>query len=219
MAKKDYSIFEGMSLNPFAVPDGKGMDHYKMFKNAVFWKRDFATEDADGEYLKCSLLDINKLISFIVLLIDPESPFADERNFDLRVNKCKRILDIDKEGFVAEEIQREGDMYVSIMFELFKRINNHVYETWFSMKMNLHQFSSYLRKSPIPDRNGSVAQDINARRQLAQIMPELTFELIEIEMQLFPDDRLQRLISERSSDDGLGGPAEQYAEEPKYNKK
>lgn len=215
MAKKDYSIFEGMSLNPFAVPAGKGMDHYKMFKSKVFWKRNFGGESSYEEFM---ITDIDLLVKFVVLLVDPESPYYDERNFDLRVDKCKRILDIDKESDVCKEIDSDGDMFVSILHEFFKRINNHVYETWFSMKMNLHQMNMYLRRPPTPDRNGNVAQDINARRQLSQVIPELTFELVEMEMQLFPDDRLQRLISERSSDDGLGGPAEQYAEEPRYNK-
>ena len=217
MAKKDYSEFDEMSLNPFKVPAGKGMDHYKIFKSKAFWKHDELT-NKDGDPFVLDFAEIDMLIKFVVLIVDPQSPYYDERNFDLRLDKCLRALDIDKKSSVGKLIEEDSDVYVKILHEFFKRINSHIYETWFSMKMNLHQMNLYLRRPPVPDRNGNVAQDINARRQLSQVIPELTFELVEMEMQLFPDDRLQKMISERSSDDGLGGPAEQYAEEPKYNK-
>jgi len=217
MAKKDYTLFEEMSLNPFDLPAGKMMDHYKVFKASVFWNHEDIVDEDNPEFTY-ELIDVDAMIKFIVLFVDSQSPYYDEKNFDLRVNKCMRAFDLDAKGVVGVEVLSNGPLFVKILHEFFKRINSHLYETWFSMKMNLHQMNSYLRKPPIPDKNGSVAQDVNARRQLSQVIPELTFELIEMEMQLFPDDRIQKMIAERSSDDGLGGPAEQYAEEPRYNK-
>jgi len=215
MAKKDYSEFEDMSLNPFAVPAGLAMDHYRIFKAKSFWVRKFDNTDYEDTF---SNADVDEIIRYAVLLVDPESPMYDERNFELRMERCRRILDIDPKSHVWKEIKEDGELVTNIIYEFFKRINSHVYETWFSMKMNIHELNSYLRKKLSTDRNGNVAQDVNARRQLSQVITELTFELVEMEYQLFPDDRLLKMINERSSDDGLGGYAEEHAEEPRYNK-
>lgn len=208
-------IYSNMTYNPFAIPVGKNMSHYQLFTQNRFWQK---PKSEDGKYDGWGKDDIDLLIKFVVIIVDPESPLYEEKSYDLRVDKGKKALAIFSGSMVEKEINQSGEFYSKLLFEFFKTINTHLYETWFSMKMNVHQMNSYLRLPPIPDKNGSVASDINARRQLSQVITELTYELIEIEYQLFPDARLAKIINDRSSDDGLGGYAEQYAENPNYGK-
>ena len=203
-------MFNHMQLNPFNAKDGK-MSSYKEFSKKVYWQK---PEEGYDDFTKD---DINALIKFAVLLVDNESPFYGEKDFLLRVKKCERVLYVDRNKRVKKEIEEMGDLLNNILFNFFKSVNYHIYETWMSMKINIHNMNMYLRKPPIPDKNGSVATDINARRNLSKTISELMHDLIEIEYQLFPDNRLQKIIVERSQEDGLGGYAEQFAKEPNYN--
>jgi hypothetical protein len=211
----DYKEFEKMTLNPFRIAKGKFMDEYKIFKQKRFWEN---PEDGEKEspYNRWTRHEKDMIVRFVVLLIDTESPYYEEKSYDIRVSKCKKALDIVKASVVDKEIDEDGPFMTKVLFEFFKNINNHLYETWFSMKMNLHQMNNYLRRPPAVDKNGSTASDINARRQLSQVITELAYELIEIEFQLFPDSRLQKMINDKATDDGLGGYAEQFAENPTY---
>lgn len=210
----DNSEFKKMSLNPFGLK-GKYMDEYKIFKQARFWTKLSGAEEAE-KYEAWVKADVDMIIRYVVLLVDPESPYYEEKSYEMRCAKCKKALGITKGSIIEKEVDEEGPLMGQIMFEFFKTVNDHLFETWFSMKMNLHQMNSYLRKPPIADKNGSLASDINSRRQLSQMITELAYELIEMEFQLFPDSRLQKMINDKATDDGLGGYAEQFAENPNY---
>lgn len=210
MAKE--SIYIEMSLNPFNVERGATMDSiYKTLKGNRFW-----IVPKTIEYELWTKSNTDTIIRFVVLLIDPESPHYDERSLDIRMGQCRNALNILSDSVEFKEIDSFGNVFANVMFEFFKVVNNHIYETWFSSKMNLHQLNKYLRMPPVSDKNGSVAADVNARRQLSQVIKDLAFDLIEIEYQLFPDLRLAKIINERAAEDGLGGYAEQYAEDANY---
>lgn len=213
MAQKKFAEYQHMTLNPFGTPDGQ-MSHYREFQRKVYWEKP-DSEEYD-QYIK---KDFNTLIKYVVLLIDPESPFADEKDLGIRMMKVMRVLQIGEHvrDHLYKEITTFGDVVNKMIFQFFKRINSHLYETWFSMKTNIHHMNEYLRKPLIAGKDGTVAADINARRQLSATITELMYDLIELEYQIFPDQRLQKIISERADDDGLGGFAEEFAQEPKYN--
>ena len=208
----NYKQYEHMTLNPFSVTTSKTMDsEYKIFKPKRFW---IVPETSEYELWK--KVNTDKILRFVILMIDPESPHYEERNFDIRAGKSMHSLQISVKSAEFKEIENMGTVYSNVMYEFFKIMNSHMYETWFSSKMNLHQLNKYLRQPPVPDKNGSVASDVNARRQLSQVITDLTFDLIEIEYQLFPDTRLAKMINDRAADDGLGGYAEQFAEDPNF---
>lgn len=221
MAKKDTSIYDHMELNPFALGKSEMMTKYQIFTAKVFWHHPgVIIHEEDNESRGLTLDEIDLIIKYVVLFIDPQSPHYAEKNFDLRVSKCARALNIEKNTPVGNEVFGNGLAYEKIVYHFFVRVNDHLYETWFSMKMNQHEMAKYLRGPLVSlGQNNNVAQEVNARRQLALTMQEMMYELLELEMQLFPDERIQKIIADRSNDDGLGGAAEQYAEEPKYNQR
>ena len=222
-----------MELNPFIVPkDVYIQNHYPRFaRNPAYHHipkviEKEVTKDENGkkqvkERSKCykdfGAREIDRILKFVVIFIDTESPYSEERNFDVRSRKCLKALQIKKDSFIHKEIKESGQLYNHLVFEFFKEINAHQYETWFSMKMNLHQMNAYLRSNPIADRNGNLGADINARRQLSSKIPEMLGELVDIEYTIFPDNRLQKIINDKSVQDSINGYAEQFALNPKYN--
>ena len=214
-----YSVsdFEGMELNPLVVPkDQYVFEYYKSLKASRIFGMlpDYRKEDALEfvAYDKWSKEQLDLLLRFVILEIDPESPLFEITGLD---KKKEYALDVLQKLFpksvkqwevVYNEINLELALYNQKVYEFFVIVNNHEYEHWYSLKIQLHRFNSELRSAFKSDQN------LNARRFISKEIKNLKIELDSIEMRLFPDNkRLARKISTLSMAEAIGGFAEKYA--------
>jgi hypothetical protein len=70
----NYKQYEHMALNPFSVTTSKTMDsEFKIFKPKRFW----VVPDT-AEYEMWRKENTDKILRFVILMIDPESPHYEE---------------------------------------------------------------------------------------------------------------------------------------------
>lgn len=155
------------------------------------------------------LQDLDKMLRFTILYLDPLSPFFDERDDKQRRISCIDALDLDKRERFLTEIDDNTAYWQMIVFEYFKMINATQFETWFSLKMSLHIMNARLRSA--------TALKDSDRLRLTKEVTALGRELMEIQAELFPDERTQRIISEKATED-LGGYAEKHAMDLDFDK-
>ena len=219
-----YSVsdFDGMELNPFKVPKGEFIfDYYQILKaSRVFGKipdpeereaaRDFVT------YKSWSQKQLDLLLRFIVLQIDPESPLFEITDLEKKKESAKTLLQKkypeDKWSKVWVEIDEELELYNQKLYEFFVIVNDHDYEHWYSLKIQLHRFNAELRGNFREDKDGSIEKNLNSRRYISKEIKNLKNELDSVEIRLFPDNkRLAKKIATLSMAEAIGGFAEKYA--------
>ena len=194
----DKGLFKQLRYNPFELEEFQLM--WKVYpdlaKRKEFCKLPEGVVDFD-------LPDLNKLIKFTVIYIDPLSPLYDEKDFDVRMDKAMEALGYDKEEErFFDFVKSNGELWNVILFTYFKMINNHMYESWYSQKVNFHILSARLRSSDLED---------GVRLRYTKMVDEARDGLIEIEHKLFPDEYTMRIVAEKASEGKVTGYAEKYA--------
>lgn len=204
--------FSEMELNPFGVPKGvKVFDHYRLLKMSRIIGQ--VPKGIPGSW---SPDDLDLLVRFLILMHDTESPLYAVSNLE---DKKKYAVDLlskkwpmDKWANIWSEIAKEGDLFLQKLYEFFVIINEHDYEHWVSLKIQIHRFNEELRSKFKPDKSGSIAANLNARRAISKDINQLKSQLDSVEARLFPDNkRLARKIAAVSMSQSIGGFAEKYA--------
>ena len=157
-----------------------------------------------AEVANFSLDDMDKLIKFAVVFIDPSSKFADERDFELRKNLCLEHLGADPGDRFFEEVEEDTRFWHMIMFEYFKMCHSLEYELWFSSWYSLKIQYAKLRDTSMKETDRSKIQDA---------IQQQTYDLIRLENQLFPDERTKQVVSRIATEDSIAGYAELFAQE------
>jgi hypothetical protein len=149
------------------------------------------------------LFDLDKMLRFTILYLDPLSPFFDERDFNQRKRACLDALKYDQEERFLTEVDELTQYWQQVMFEYFKMINAIDFESWLSSKLAFHIINMELR-------NPALALDPKKRADTMKAMNEARKNLQSLQADIFPDERTQRIISEKATED-LGGHAEENA--------
>jgi len=166
----------------------------------VFARRKIFSEPPQG----WSLVSWDKLIKFVVLFVDEESPASKERDFDVRKKVCYKLL---KEVEI-QEVEIEGYFFRTLIGEYFKLAHSTTYELWLSLKIAFHAITSQMRE-PL---SGDNAEDqARIRSRTAQEARKILEELQAQEAILFKDSRLQKMIAQRVEEDSAIGWAERFA--------
>lgn len=219
MAKAKYSgpsdfskdEFTDMELNPFAVPRGGFIfNYYDIFRKGAQFQhipRKFKN------YASWDNPDLDLLLRVIVIMVDSESPLAEESDFEYRKTQAIILTGADANDKVLKEIEDEGNFYSSLVYNFFKAISDMDYETWYSMKELYH---SLCRQARMPMPRDADAGTINARAKLPQAIAAAEQELKAKQYILFKSKRLEKKIIAEAGKDDIGGYAEEYAEEPEW---
>lgn len=209
MDKKD---FEHMEFSPFApFGDTPIWEHYSRLGKI----RAFSFIPEEYEQLGWKKQNLSKLLGFVILFIDVQSPFFENRDYDLRKAEAIKAMKItDKEEL--REINEEGEIFQELIHEYFRLINNHIYEQWFTYKSQIHTFNGYLRK-PLKADSDKIATEVNARRALLKETEGFTEKLQSLEAVLFNDERIAKLINEKAVQNSVGGYAERFAQQPSWH--
>lgn len=206
MEKKD---FEKMEFNPFAV-----------FGNTPIWKhysrlgKIRAFSYIPDDYVKLGWKDENlsRILGFVIILIDPQSPLFEIRDYEQRKEDAAKMMKISNNQEL-NEILDEGEIFHELIHEYFRLINNHLYEQWFTYKSQIHTFNSYLRK-PLSTDMTKVPTEVNARKALMKEIKNFNDELQHLEAVIFQDERIAKLINEKAVQNSIGGYAERFALDP-----
>lgn len=153
-----------------------------------------------------NLDDLNNLIKFIVLFVDPTSPLAKEKDFDYRTNAALGMLGLSKYDLFFQEIEKNTLYWNCVLATYFAATHAIEYESWFTSKMALHHISMELRANIIPP---------NERRMTMKIMDEMTEDFLKKEHRLFPDEYTRNAVVASAELDQFAGYAERYAQDIK----
>lgn len=187
-------------------PVGVSFDKYIWEVHPRLARRKIFCEPQD-DIKNFSLLDLDKLLRFVIVFIDPTSPLADEKDFEHRIRASMEALGFDERERFWKEVEGNTLYFHSILSAYFAMCHAIRYETWFSKKMAIHNINTKLR-------SGSWKTE-SEQRQALKMQDDLSYELIDLEHSLFPDEYTYKIIQEQATADKFVGYAEQYAEKIK----
>jgi len=205
--------FSGMEFNPFE-PFGETFmcKHFKRLGKIEA----FSYLPAEYKEAGWKKNNIDRMLRFVVVFIDPQSPLFEERDFMKRRKLAKKVIGIKKDDVENAEIEDEAEVFQELTYEYFRLIHATNYEQWFTYKMQIADFNKYLR-TPIEKSAQKVAQEVNARKSLMQQIGSFTEEMQKLENVIFNDDRLAKMINEKAVQNSIGGYAERFADEPEWH--
>jgi len=156
----------------------------------------------DSEELSnLELIDLDKMLRFIVLFVDPLSPYASERDFDIRERLCMKALGYGTSSKFYKHISDISEYYVEVLLEYFKMIHNIRYEHWFSTVTSYRQLNRDLLNNAVTLRDRATAM---------AIQDKTVKEIETLEHSLFPDEMTKNILAKKATQ-GLSGYAEKYA--------
>ena len=153
---------------------------------------------------------LSQLVSFVILYIDDQSPYYRELDIDKRINYCMKDLGIKKGSLVYEQVESHSPRFSDVLYEYFVWINNIPFESWLSLKTQIHHQYKYLRAPYSAGEDIDLEADRKSKVQERLVRLETT--LMEKQAKLFPNERIQRQISRENTKKSLTGYAERYAQ-------
>jgi hypothetical protein len=197
--------FDKLKYNPFKVTREKRM--WQVYDD--FAKRPLLSQvPTEGTAMEnFSGKDLDKLLKYMVLFIDPLSPFAGERDFTIRERLVLEALDYKPNQLFIREIKAQSSYFVDVMMEYFQMIHNINYEYWFTTVQSFRMLSEQLLTGQIK---------ISDRKSAMELQSKLVEKIKVIEHQLFPDEMTKKLLADKATQ-GLKGYAEKYALELEEN--
>lgn len=150
-----------------------------------------------------NLHDLNDLLKFMVIFVDPDSPFWDERDFDYRASQCLKTLHLAPSARFYQEVSEKTGYWNFMLYEYFRFINTPLFEMWFSVKENFHIMNMKLRDATIKETD---------RLKLIQEIDVVLGKLTNLEYKLFPDEKTAKAVADIATEKSLGGYAEMFAQ-------
>lgn len=199
MAYKEGEEYLKIKYNPMVVSKMKRIwNVYPDFKRRPI----LCSIPPDSEELEnFDLLDLDKLLKFVVLFIDPLSPFANEKNFDIRIKASLDALGYSTKLLFYRQVRDNTEYFQEILFEYFKMIHSLRYETWFSINSSFHISNKELRQEGL---------DAKKRVDISRSQIDNLDMITKLENSLFPDELTKKIIADKATQ-GMKGYAEKYA--------
>jgi hypothetical protein len=156
---------------------------------------------------------LSDMLKFIVLFIDKNSPFWNERNINYRTDVCLRYAEIKKGTRAYENITSGSDWYMSLILEYFIFVNDRMYEEWLSQVMSHRTLCHYLR---MPNLGDDPEKSVKAHADLQARLSSVSASISTLELQLFPNDKqIQATVASaaarKQENNSILGYAERFA--------
>ena len=145
----------------------------------------------------------DEALRFYIYLIAPDSPLAQEKDWDLRIDKALEYCGMDRNAVAYIDFAEGREETQDAIFELFRLYTSVKYEAWFSAKQSFHILNARLR-----DNYGLKDSD---RLRVMKEIDEITERLVKMEYELFKEEHIHEIITERASKRSLSGYAEKFA--------
>lgn len=150
---------------------------------------------------------LSLLVSFVILLCDPASPFYDERDYNERQVACLESLRIHPEVVAYSMIVENHWWFRLILTTYFQMVNVTLFESWLSMKIDAHQQKAKLRRAA--DLDDEKLYDL--RVKVSGSFRKNDADMLAIEKLLFPDEMTKEAVNDIVASDRIGGYAEEFA--------
>jgi hypothetical protein len=207
----DYSAFEALEFNPFAVPEGKyTFDFYtKLLKREALYKIPQDIFKTMQEKVP-SLEDLDKMVNFVIIFCSRDSPFYTEENYERKIEICAEIVGIGAKDRLREMINKNHWWYSTLISAYMQTENNDVFMTWLSMKMAMHETQAYLRIKL--DDVSDAEKHMMGKVKAVETIEKLTAKVKDYESRLFPHSRTaQAALEAATAPEERGGWAEKMA--------
>jgi hypothetical protein len=192
------SEYDKLKFNPMVLSRQQRMwEVYPEFKN-----RKLLSEVPDELKDHMKPIEFDKLLRFMVLFVDPTSPFVDEKDFDIRQKLCLNALGYDVRNlFYRQHIRNFSEYFVDVLISYFQMIHNVRYEQWFTTIVSYRRTNFQMMSGQIPILN---------QKAVAEVLANYVETLTVLESKLFPDEYTKKMMADRATQ-GLSGYAEKYA--------
>ena len=171
--------------------EGELVDHYSELTR----RKRFLTDDTK--------------VRFVIWMIAPDSPYYDEKDFEVRLECALQEVGQDIGGELYNLWMQGDEELLEIMFQLFRLYADVDYETWFSMRLSFHITTAKLR-----DIYG--LKDTDRSRAMKEV-EDIKKKLLIVEYKLFNEDHIKNKILDKAGESSLIGYAEMYAQEPEIS--
>jgi hypothetical protein len=204
--------FSKMKFNPtIDLGNRKITEVYPLLGQSKYWK-----SEAFKKTVKGSSIDTDLLIRASLFICDENSPLSHIVDFEYVLEESCNLLSIPSRSQTRSEIEEVGEHFRKTCYVLFKALNNHTFELYWSMKVQFHYFTSEMRTPLIPDEKNSLSSLLNSRKSLSETTLELKKSMEEIGSSLFKNKGLQTLIIDVANEEEIGGFAEEFAEDGNF---
>lgn len=206
--------FDKMQFNPFALSKGEMMwERYTAFRRRAIYHNPESVQTSDESVFTLSLKQWNEVLRFVVLFVDKQSPFAYEKDFDIRKKLSIEALDIEDKEIITF-INNESGHYRKLLFEFFKEIRDHDYRLWFTKLLSIFKYSNFLMVES--DVEKDVEKRIKIELEVNRALTVFTEEMKKLEASLFDNQRIKDTIQEEATEEELSGYPERFAKQIEY---
>lgn len=193
--------FAKMEFNPFDCKSKPMWVRYPALSRRKLFTDvpDFAKTDGWDSEFQPDLADLDKMIKFTALFIEPvNNPLAEEKDFTFRRDTAMGLAGIKEEDAVSFLIKDSHPWAGAIITEYFKLVSNLDYEAWFSIKTLYHKRTAAIREGVDVQWKDLAIDDIKKK-------------VVEYENRLFPDERTRKMVEEDATSSGVVRWAEKFA--------
>jgi len=208
-----------MQFNPFVLAKGEMMwEHYTYFtRKAAFHSPQSKTDIG----FTISIEEWNEVLRFIVLFIDNQSPYAYEKDFDIRKKLAFEALDLQGKTNIIHFINDANVFFRKALFEYFKDIKDHDYRLWYTKLFSIFKYQNFLMFES--DSETDIEKRMKIELEVNKNLTHLTDEIKKLEVKLFGDTengdfskRIKDVIQEEATEEELSGYPERYAKQIEY---
>lgn len=206
-----------LPYNPYKEMDTPVWDVYKGLSKQPFDKS-FEKITGDSNYSadakgvgRWGWKENDLLLRFMILYVDPKSPYHRLDDFDYRKkvilkefvqDHCK----VRKDSKLVYEILEENEIFEKFLFWYFIILNGSDYEHWFSLKVLERNVYKKIRDANAVADASLLKATLSAAKEINNIKAEVS----ELEVKLFKDPLVKSKLAEKAVDPNAGW-AERFA--------
>jgi len=162
-----------------------------------------------ADYAEFENCDEDALIRWVILFVDPESPFFStyKSDFEQKAKSIYKYLKLNDEflnGYINGNLQKNAESekfrlsLESMIFKFFIIIDKDTYNVWFSKWSFVQEMNAFLRIQIDPS-DKSYEQKFSQKQKISQALGSEQKELAAYEKQVFGDSKIKQIAVAESA--------------------
>jgi len=174
--------FKKMRYNPMEVPKGTSLlDHYPTLKLYKELDKKVVGFDAD------------KILSYVIFLIDDNSPFFKVEDFAQRHRLAAQQAGL-KETDI-EKLDIKSNVALNSIFSGYLRVvNSDDFTLWFSLKQNFYNNTEMIRDATLEGNDPVMA--VKRKQEIGIALKDSLNTIRDLEARLFKDERIKDRVTQ-----------------------
>jgi len=194
-----------MHYDVLAIPPGKTIfDVYPELLHYVELSKPIEVErKKNKETVKEVIITADKAFVFVALLVDPDSPLKDIRDFKQKSEKAAVLAQfpVSSDGY-RPEVQNVIDLkeyrIQIIMLRYFMNTAEYEFEHWVSLKMAYHQSTMLLRRST-SQRIDDAIDEVDKKLKIQEKLELLKQKILTLEAAIFNDQKIREALQKSAT--------------------